>query len=1616
MSSRHALLIGVPRCDHPEYPPLDHVVVKDIELMRQSLLQSGYECHPRGIDQSNPNDLPTGRRIRRWIAQACAEAPPGGVLLIYFSGHGVSIDGKDLLLPADAGPTVAGALDRDSLVPLIPEDIGHSPARLIVFCVDACREREASGAADGHGRSYPVLDGTALVVLTGCSAGQRCRYGEASSYFTQILSRVLGATHPARTLGRVVDDVTAEMRRRAFRTDDLDQIPDAGPATVLNQAGDIEICAGDELLDSWLQQARHAALWQRCDERNPTTEDARTAVDRLVDFSVGERQHAQALLRERAGLEDEWFDRNYPGRVLAELHALLNASFRLEPEEAALLVAAPFLHEVVLAEGLREAADAEPTNFERKYDPDPRLDLELTHDAYQHVVQRARNLARRDDPARDAVAIWLVHRWLAARPNLWNGAAAREAAGRAAALLGPDTDIGLPEEVRDLARALLRAVGAGPVDETLAQRLHQPYIDDRWRTFAGLLWLAGTLAADPRLIDPVIADHLGTGLELSLADMHAAIGRLAWTRRSDELSLRAVCEHAGLHVAFADLVDRAAAAHRSVVELIGRTEIPTALPSMISADRLRPARPDGVPAYQVPVPAFRLSEDKVRELLMGRQLYGDPALAIRELYQNALDACRYRRVRLRAVELETGRTPIWTGRIRVTQGRDPESGREYIECCDNGVGMSFEALQQVFASAGERFVHGASFRAEQVHWQELSPDLRLIPNSQFGVGVFSYFMLADEIVLTTREVDTRGIPAGRASQVHVASSGSLLRIVPYDGPDLDTGGTIVRLFLSGEDRVSVLQTLRHLVWVCEFALSVAEDGVAEENWEPDALRYPEQSMSPLPIGSETWWVTGEGGIAADGLRTNENIFGLIVNLRDKRRPHFTVDRNTLRNWDKRWVDQQIDQSLPRLMEWPGLTLAWLWKLTESAPRIAQRIFDELVRRDQPIVVGGAWGQNERVQLGRVGCLPEDRKIFDPTRRDYFAAGWLWHWRAAAWDRPPGPAVAKRRAREALSPETDGRPVAGPIDASILATLGRYDNGAPITPDQLLAAAHASEESIASTIRRARRFAVLGLPLRALADLPPVTAKVTEADRPLLPALAAWTPPRRDPRPDSLGWLVHTSSATGLSIGEIIRRVERYVPAGWRRPVENPGELLSLTCDGSDVTLMSENASGLPPWRSGPMYPADLANVCSALNEPFVDVLERSDRLRVVGVRVAGRDRYPDSALTETEFSALRLSISRADPDAPDGCLADLAPAHLIQLASQQATTVPAIVDQLSRLVRPEILAIELPDPVPLEPINEDFALIISEAARYGSHLSWRNQMAVYGWPLNIDLVIAATQRWGSASDRSAAEELLSLMAKRLPAITVANVFEVAGRGERSMSEAARLLENYHPGLAAPDLPESVAHLRPTWLERIFLSEHVQWGKPWVEPSVLMWAWYGHWIEGSLQDFVEKVQPYRPLGAPVPSLSPLEWEAMRLRPIDEVDDFLIDDYEVPPGKKWNEHDAATITALRLVRGAGQFGWTVKEVHDRMARLLPFGLRLAYDPALVPGTTVDWQDLVALTRDLTGQEPALTGAVDAEHIAWVAAELDEPATSVVDRLRPYAELFAFHLVDTQEADRG
>jgi hypothetical protein len=168
------------------------------------------------------------------------------------------------------------------------------------------------------------------------------------------------------------------------------------------------------------------------------------------------------------------------------------------------------------------------------------------------------------------------------------------------------------------------------------------------------------------------------------------------------------------------------------------------LPGRVSDD-VRPS----ADAYVFIDGSFRPDTEKVLHLLGGTELYRDPLVAIRELLSNAFDAVRekiaHKRIRLHdplASEHERNLGQLESVELRLEINADGT----WIVCKDTGVGMSKAIIEHYL------LVSGRSMRRHVVELARSSEKagFRLVRSGQFGIGVLSFFMLSDKVVIKTR--------------------------------------------------------------------------------------------------------------------------------------------------------------------------------------------------------------------------------------------------------------------------------------------------------------------------------------------------------------------------------------------------------------------------------------------------------------------------------------------------------------------------------------------------------------------------------------------------------------------------------------------------------------------------------------------------------------------------------------------------------------------------------------------------------------------------------------------------------------------------------------------------
>ncbi len=162
------------------------------------------------------------------------------------------------------------------------------------------------------------------------------------------------------------------------------------------------------------------------------------------------------------------------------------------------------------------------------------------------------------------------------------------------------------------------------------------------------------------------------------------------------------------------------------------------LPQVVDRHKVRMADP----SYVAGAFRFQLEYENILALLMDKSLYPDPSLFLRELLQNALDACRRK-------EADMGLKGIaYMPRIIVwDRTDDPTDPRVVFQ--DNGVGMSQRIVEQYFLRVGRSYYRSPEFDAERQRLREKGKELDAC--SQFGIGILSCFLVGDRFEVETHQ-------------------------------------------------------------------------------------------------------------------------------------------------------------------------------------------------------------------------------------------------------------------------------------------------------------------------------------------------------------------------------------------------------------------------------------------------------------------------------------------------------------------------------------------------------------------------------------------------------------------------------------------------------------------------------------------------------------------------------------------------------------------------------------------------------------------------------------------------------------------------------------------------
>ncbi|MEJ2857825.1 MULTISPECIES: wHTH domain-containing protein [unclassified Saccharothrix] len=723
----------------------------------------------------------------------------------------------------------------------------------------------------------------------------------------------------------------------------------------------------------WVALVEEHPVWRRV----PDADRLRTRIAEVAGALFERRRRAVTALR-----GDSWLDDTFVGRMTERVVELLDSVLADQPwdlsaGEAALIALAPLAHQTRSAVLAQRLSTVDPTDLAQHPDPDPE------RQDYQRFLagrEESRLVARTTHHAEDAadIAWWLFHRWAESRPQDVTVADVLEEVVPD----DPPLRTMLAESLERLVR-VFRLPPEGlrdPERRKLKHRTsyarvtvaHQHVRED---LIGLLLAVAHAQAIEVTRLSSTLVEHLGIPKPVRLDHLHTTLDEAHWDYTAEtRVHLVASCHHEAVleslreHVERTDVMlgaIRAAAEHGAYLEPL------RALPARASADRVEPAVVNRKPAFVVPVTRLRLDESRVRELLMGEQLYGDKSLAIRELYQNALDACRYAKARLDYLEKTSDLLSRWEGRITFTQG--VEGGRHYLSCADNGIGMGESELREVFSQAGVRFADQPEFLEEKARWARVG--VPFYPNSRFGIGVLSYFMLADEIEVTTSRMDARGDNAGPALRVSIAGPGHLFHIQRLD-EDIPHGTTVKLYLRDGDQAPSSVDALQRVLGIAEFRTTAEHDGSTIE-WEPSVFTprsegiYASGTLVPSKQGDVIWCEDG-GAVLVDGLHVhynNQGFRGAVVNLTGLKAPKLTVDRKSIIGDVSEHLGELLTEAASELFDANAFDFDWLCDVASDNPSVADIVTSVGIRRNRRLP-----GKRRSVHLAVSGCFPIDLNI------------------------------------------------------------------------------------------------------------------------------------------------------------------------------------------------------------------------------------------------------------------------------------------------------------------------------------------------------------------------------------------------------------------------------------------------------------------------------------------------------------------------------------------------------------------------------------------------------------------------------------------------------------------
>lgn len=251
-------------------------------------------------------------------------------------------------------------------------------------------------------------------------------------------------------------------------------------------------------------------------------------------------------------------------------------------------------------------------------------------------------------------------------------------------------------------------------------------------------------------------------------------------------------------------------------------------------------------------------------LLMGENVYGNKKCGLRELIQNAVDACRV--MAEEAEHMEKYRYDPYLPVIQIII--DHKTNKMIV--MDNGIGMNNDVLTKYFLTVGKSYYKSNDF---------LYQGKSYCPTGTFGIGFLACFMLSDSVVVETKHyTEQEGFTIELERNSEFICRKNNVRLIRDSGTAIILNLESVLESFKGEDKIKTYLEKTFLAQGVQIRFITIDDTKKEETLQLQT--FEERNPKGIQLDSYLNGISARWEFQFDSLKTSNKFSDLCNKFSD----------------------------------------------------------------------------------------------------------------------------------------------------------------------------------------------------------------------------------------------------------------------------------------------------------------------------------------------------------------------------------------------------------------------------------------------------------------------------------------------------------------------------------------------------------------------------------------------------------------------------------------------------------------------------------------------------------------------------------------------------------------